>query len=132
MKKRGVVFIREFVPKYAVTLVANKLYKENYRTIRMQHHWALAEDEWFIEYQWKNTRQHSMQILSLNSPQPFIKDSKEEFFTEHYWGYTQWRENETLEYFVDHHPWNLYPTAAYEIDVDFEINYGKGFAFFAV
>ena len=35
--KRGTVFIKEIVPKPAVTLVANTLYKEHYQTLKMQH-----------------------------------------------------------------------------------------------
>ena len=31
--KRGTVFIKEIVPKHAVTLVANTLYKERYQTL---------------------------------------------------------------------------------------------------
>ena len=35
--KRGVVFIKELVPKPAITFVANTIYKEHYETVRMDH-----------------------------------------------------------------------------------------------
>ena len=35
--KRGVVFIKEIVPKPALTLVANTIYKEHYETLPMFH-----------------------------------------------------------------------------------------------
>jgi uncharacterized protein YqjF (DUF2071 family) len=37
--KRGVVFIKEIVPRHALTLVANTMYNENYETMRMTHFW---------------------------------------------------------------------------------------------
>src|ERR1035437_5339099 len=36
-RKRGVVFIREFVPRAAITLIANSLYEEPYATLPMRH-----------------------------------------------------------------------------------------------
>ncbi|MBP1651849.1 MAG: hypothetical protein H6Q26_2006, partial [Bacteroidetes bacterium] len=37
--KRGVVFIKELVPKHAITFVANTIYKEKYATHAMRHRW---------------------------------------------------------------------------------------------
>ena len=36
--KRGVVFIKEIVPKHALSFVANTVYKEHYETLAMQHY----------------------------------------------------------------------------------------------
>ena len=36
-RKRGVVFIREFVPRAAITHIANSLYEEPYATLTMRH-----------------------------------------------------------------------------------------------
>jgi uncharacterized protein YqjF (DUF2071 family) len=35
--KRGVVFLKEIVPRRAISFVANTLYNENYRTHAMKH-----------------------------------------------------------------------------------------------
>ena len=35
--KRGVVFIKEIVPKKAITFIANTLYQEHYETQKMRH-----------------------------------------------------------------------------------------------
>jgi uncharacterized protein len=50
--KRGVVFIKEIVPRPALTFVANRIYKENYQTLPMTHHWEFAGTSWNIGYQW--------------------------------------------------------------------------------
>jgi hypothetical protein len=59
--------------------------------------------------------------------QPIEADSAEEFFTEHYWGYTK-RGNWTSEYAVLHPRWTIYPVLQYSIDVDFGALYGDRFA----
>lgn len=38
--KRGVVFIKEIVPRPALTFVANTIYGENYETMRTDHRWG--------------------------------------------------------------------------------------------
>ena len=39
-RRRGVVFISELVPRFALTLVANMIYGENYASVPMRHHWG--------------------------------------------------------------------------------------------
>ena len=43
--KRGVVFIKEIVPKPAITFVANTIYKEKYETLSMKHSWKEQEGD---------------------------------------------------------------------------------------
>jgi uncharacterized protein YqjF (DUF2071 family) len=127
--KRGVVFIREFVPKAAVTMVANGFFREHYETIPMKHTWEIKENEQHIQYAWKKNVWHSIDIITDVQAQPLTPGSKEDFFTEHYWGYTSFKDRTTLEYFVDHHPWEVYATQSYSVEVDFEMCYGKMFGF---
>ncbi|MFL5742750.1 MAG: DUF2071 domain-containing protein [Flavisolibacter sp.] len=42
--KRGVIFIKEIVPKPALTFVANTIYGENYETMPIDHFWASSND----------------------------------------------------------------------------------------
>jgi len=125
--KRGVVFIKELVPKSALTFVANTIYKENYQTLPMGHTWESNEFEKKIEYQW-NTK-NNLQKISVTS-EPNLKEiapgTETEFITEHYFGYTK-QPNNTYEYEVKHPKWMHYPVLNYKIDVDFELNYGTGF-----
>jgi len=58
--KRGVVFVKEIVPKHAITFVANNIYNEVYETRNMSHNWEKRENELFTAYRWKkkNTSLH--------------------------------------------------------------------------
>ena len=51
--KRGVVFIKEIVPKPTLTFFANTVYKENYQTSPMKHIWSETSSERIVEYHWK-------------------------------------------------------------------------------
>ena len=54
-------------------------------------------------------------------------DSKEEFITEHYWGYTQLANGKTSQYQVEHPRWEMYPIRGYEVKVRFDELYGRKF-----
>ncbi|MGM5631497.1 DUF2071 domain-containing protein [Apibacter raozihei] len=126
--KRGVVFIKEIVPKAAITLVANNLYKENYETQKMNHQWDIS-DKLNISYQWKAKKEwQSMEVTALNTPQIMEKNSEAEFIAEHYWGYAEINKNKTMEYEVTHPRWKTYPIENYSIQVDFTKVYGNEFA----
>ncbi|WP_175633204.1 YqjF family protein [Pedobacter ghigonis] len=127
--KRGVVFIKEFVPKPAITFVANTLYKENYQTLPMKHIWIEQEHQLEVAYHWKNETWNKFSVTA----DPIAKDievgSEAEFITEHYWGYTKIDNQHTSEYGVEHPRWKAYAVKDYSISVDFGLNYGDEFAF---
>ncbi len=127
--KRGVVFLKEIVPKPALTLVANTLYGEHYETLLMRHQWTMADDALTVEYNWKKGGWHSMKATAENVLTKIEDGSEAEFITEHYWGYTKLGAAKTSEYGVEHPRWDVYPVREYALDVDFEKNYGKPFGF---
>lgn len=127
--KRGVVFIKEFVPKPAITFVANTIYKENYQTFAMKHVWIEQKDQLEVNYLWKNKNWHNFSVIADSKAEEIRIGSEEEFITEHYWGYTKIGEHKTSEYGVEHPRWQAYPIKDYKIDVDFGLNYGNDFAF---
>src|SRR6476646_4688060 len=49
-RRRGVVFIKEIVPKPAIALTARLIYGENYVSLPMTHKIALAPDGIEVEY----------------------------------------------------------------------------------
>jgi uncharacterized protein YqjF (DUF2071 family) len=130
--KRGTVFIKEIVPKPALTLVANTLYKESYETLPMRHSWQTLEDSIRVEYQWKKNAWNSISVEADKQSHSIVDSSEEEFITEHYWGYTRIAADKTSEYGVEHPKWDVYKTRNYAIDVDFGGVYGPQFDFLKV
>ncbi len=127
--KRGAVFIKEIVPKPAISLVANTLYKEKYQTLPMSHLWLEEENMLSVSYSWKAKKWHKITLNASTVKQKIKPGSETEFITEHYWGYTKIKESISSEYQVGHPKWDIYPITGYSVDVDFEINYGQDFSF---
>ncbi len=128
--KRGVVFIKEIVPKPALTFIANRVYQENYETMRMAHTWSEAATSRQVEYNWNcNSGWQSFQVRSNKIAAEMVLGSETEFITEHYWGYARVNENKSYEYEVAHPRWLTYEVVDYKIEVDFGCTYGPAFAF---
>ena len=127
--KRGVVFIKEIVPKRLISLVANTLYNEHYFTTKMNHSILSEGDKLSVSYGWMN--QNKQQAIEVNSElknNPIKANSIEEFIAEHYWGYTKVNERKTSSYEVKHPSWNQHKVIDYELNIDFKANYGDVFS----
>jgi uncharacterized protein len=128
-RKRGVVFIREFVPRVAITLVASSLYEEPYATLPMRHSIVATPDALSVSYAWRHSGTwHTLAVEAEPAAQTIAADSEEEFVTEHYWGYTKRSHGSTSEYAVLHPRWSIYPIRSFAIEVDFATLHGPEFA----
>src|SRR5690606_26948491 len=98
--KRGVVFIKEIVPKPALTLVANTIYKEHYETLPMFHSVNFEREQKLFTYGWKKQNyKNSFTIITEKELSDIETQSEAEFITEHYFGYTKTNKG-TYEYEV--------------------------------
>jgi uncharacterized protein YqjF (DUF2071 family) len=128
--KRGVVFIKEIVPKPALTFIANTVYKEHYETLPMHHKWEENTVNRVVEYQWKKNKVWQFfRITAALDTSEIIENSETEFITEHYWGYAKVNNLVTNEYEVTHPKWRQYKIESFEIKVDFGVVYGEDFGF---
>ena len=128
--KRGAVFIKEVVPKPAISIVANALYNESYETLPMRHEWNITNEHRKISYGWKKDgKWQSISIEAAVASQPIEKGSEMEFISEHYWGYASPSKNKTNEYEVTHPRWNHHPINKATFDIDFKAMYGEQFSF---
>src|SRR5438094_817417 len=90
--RRGVVFIRELVPRRAIALVARTFYGENYVAVPMKHEIEDLNGNLKVEYSWRRGRKwESLKMNAAGEPQAIPAGSHAEFITEHYWGYTSLR-----------------------------------------
>ena len=128
--KRGVVFIKEIVPKHALSFIANTVYNENYVTLPMKHKWTKNENSLEVRYDWEmRNKWNSIEVKTNGEKIKLEPNSETEFITEHYWGYAKVNNSKTNEYEVTHPRWEVYNVEDYDIDVDFGTLYGKKFEF---
>ncbi|ANE53127.1 YqjF family protein [Flavisolibacter tropicus] len=127
--KRGVVFVKEIVPKRMISFVANTIYKEKYATHSMYHQWAYSEEELKVSYHWKVGKEWNfLSAIAEKEATLVAEGSAEEFITEHYWGYTQINSQATGHYEVSHPRWNIHKVKEYNIQCSVEPLYGRAFA----
>jgi len=122
--RRGVVFIKEVVPRWAIATVARSVYNENYVARRMRHRIDLYNGtiapNGSVEYSWRDGGSwHHVRAKTAGEARPLAAGSEEEFITEHYWGYAAQRDGGCVEYRVEHPRWGVWQTseAAFECDV---------------
>ena len=123
--KRGVVFIRELVPRYAVAAIARWAFNENYLCVPMWHRTEAGN----AEYGWR-LRQHACVMRIETEGATFVppEGSLSQFITEHYWGYTTQKGGGSLEYEVQHPPWSVWNAKSAGFFGDVDGLYGAEFA----
>ena len=128
--KRGAVFIKEIVPRRAISFIANTLYNEKYITLPMKHYFCEKDNEITLGYQWKfKGNWNKLEAAAEKENSAMQPGSKEEFIAEHYWGYSRYNALTTFEYGVEHVAWLVHKVKSFNIECDFEKLYGPAFAF---
>jgi uncharacterized protein YqjF (DUF2071 family) len=127
--KRGVVFIKEIVPRPAITLIANYLFNERYITLPMKNFVHITQQQQHIGYHWKfKNHWNKLEVQTGLKKYSIQSGSEEEFITEHFWGYSGISKTATGEYQVEHPRWDIFPVEQYTIDCDFSNLYGPSFS----
>jgi uncharacterized protein len=115
--RRGVCFVKELVPRWAIATVAKWSYNEPYVSLPMRHEVDLgsllsteqANASHSLGFGWNCAGSWlGMHVATTGPRQPIEPGSLAEFIAEHYWGYTRQRDGGTVEYEVEHPPWNAW------------------------
>jgi uncharacterized protein len=129
--RRGVVFVRELVPRRAIAWMARWWYNEPYRALPMRHSVDRSADgaPLAVAYEWSHAaRWEVMRLRVVGESAPLIPGSEAEFITEHYWGYTRQRDRSTIEYRVEHPAWRVWTADEARLECDAAALYGAPFA----
>lgn len=132
--RRGVVFVKELVPRFAIAWVARTLYNENYVALPMRHEIQERPDiaARQVAYEWRHGGRWCRAGVTAGGtaggatiPPP---DSEATFITEHYWGYARQRDGGTVEYQVEHPQWRVSAATESVLECDVAALYGAPFA----
>jgi hypothetical protein len=125
--RRGVVFVKEVVPKRLIVAVAKAWYGEPYMRLPTRHvieappggEPGVGGSGFLVRYQWKQ-RGHwqGMSGRAAGHPAVFAPGSVEEFVTERYWGYRAHRGGGTSEFRTQHPSWLVRPLRDTRLDGD--------------
>ena len=127
--RRGVVFIRDIVPRWAIAFVARTFYNENYFALPMAHEIRAVDGGLAVAYRWRSRGAWSAIRLDVQGqPKLATEGSEEQFITEHYWGYASQPDGGSIEYRVEHPSWRVWSARSAKFEADVEGLYGKDMA----
>jgi uncharacterized protein YqjF (DUF2071 family) len=123
--RRGVVFVKEVVPRRVIAAIARYAYNEHYVAHPMRH--EIGDGR--VEYAWSvGGRWGRLGAEVEGDPGPIEDGSEEEFITEHYFGYVRQRDSGSVEYAVEHPRWRAWRARAATLDADLAALYGPDLA----
>lgn len=126
--RRGVVFLREFVPNYGFTLMANTIAREKYRKYPMRNSIKTDADSVSASYDFKvNERWNRLGATAERQEHKIIPGSLEDFIAEHYYGYNRWYGGSTMEIRLKRPVWKYQKLQSYNVECRFEDYYPKEF-----
>ena len=128
--RRGVVFIKEIVPRRAIAFVARHAYGENYVALPMRHSVRAPTEaaSGTVAYQWRRLGSwEGLSVTFSGSPMLPSDEAEETFITEHYWGYARQRDQSTVEYQVEHPRWRVWRAMAATLECEVPSLYGREF-----
>lgn len=129
--RRGVVFVRELVPRWAIAFVARKLYAEKYWSTKMSHVITPSEEgcspeQATFRWDWRG-KPYLMTLEAGDEPSVPEEGSQHQFIAEHYWGYSAQPNGSTKEYRVDHPTWRVATARFAKFEGDYAHLYGEQF-----
>lgn len=126
--RRGVVFLREFVPNHGITILANTFAREKYRKYPMRHAIKTEGNKVSAAYDFQvNGHWNSLSATAEAQQQRIKPGSLEDFIAEHYYGYNSWYGNRTLELRLKRPAWKYQKLLSFQVDCRFEDFYPREF-----
>ena len=127
--RRGVTFLREYVPKFFVAFVANTVYNEKYSLAGMKNTLNISADEITMRYDVSvKGKNYFVEMKADNKPWTPDAGSPEHFFKEHDLGFTG-ASGSTRYYLVEHPVWEAYPVRSVKMEMDFGALFGSEWKF---
>jgi uncharacterized protein len=106
--RRGVVFLREIVPKWPVAFTAKLLFNEKYLVLPTSRRIRNKVDCLHVEYAWKRGDHWNVIYGSaVGDPMQVRPGSHEEFITERHWTYNRDKAGQTTESKINHQRWEV-------------------------
>ena len=126
--ERGVVFIRELVPRRAIALVARRLYNEPYECVPMECGVERTANGGVLV--WHRFGSGGSVLAVRGAPEAVVPKagSAAHWLTDHSLGVGRHRDGTTLLYNVAHPTWALREVTDVSLDVDFGAVYGPEWA----
>lgn len=129
-ERRGVVFVREYVPSPIVSGVARLLYNEPYQTARMTSRVTQLGDLRRVRHDFSVGGKRQQIAVSARGPAALpAPDSFAQWVKEQSCGFGRTRGHVLTRYQVSHPVWRVYDVEECHLQVDFATLYGSRWQF---
>jgi uncharacterized protein YqjF (DUF2071 family) len=129
--RRAVVFIREFVPRPAISIVAKLAYNEPYRTVRLRSQTLQRDGLLGVRHRFGAGLRNELEAWAEPEATVPAEDSAAYWLTHHDAGVGRARDGRARSYEVSHPVWALHTVRELRVDVDFAALYGPQWAYLA-
>ena len=127
--ERGVMFVREFVPKRLVAWIARAIYNEPYRAVPMRSAVNVRGETISIGHEFDvGGRTHSICAIGDAAAACPSESSDEHFFKEHRWGFGRTRGGRCVCYEVVHPRWECRAVLSWSLQLDWASVYSPEWA----
>lgn len=128
--RRGVVFLKELVPRPAVAFIARWFYNEPYCIAPMRSRVTCSGPTVSFTHQVRyGGRKHFLEATGESTLFTPPEDSEAHSFKEHSWGFGRGTNGRTTVYRVEHPVWRTYPVTSYLLELDWGLLYGPEWSF---
>jgi uncharacterized protein YqjF (DUF2071 family) len=129
--ERAVVFIREFVSRPAISIIARAAYNEPYRTVRMREEVLERDGLLGVRHRFGQGLRNRLEAWADPVAVAPAEGSPEYWLTHHDLGVGAARDGRARSYEVDHPVWALHTVRELRVEVDFAALYGPQWAYLA-
>ncbi len=129
--ERAVVFIREFVSRPAISIIARAAYNEPYRTVRMREEVLERDGLLGVRHRFGHGLRNRLEAWADPVAAAPAEGSAEYWLTHHDLGVGAARDGRARSYGVDHPVWALHTVRELRVEVDFAALYGPQWAYLA-
>jgi uncharacterized protein YqjF (DUF2071 family) len=128
--KRGVIFVREFVPSRVISAVARRLYNEPYIAARMHSETEEGREELRVRHVLECAGKEQV-VEVVAERERFVpgRETPEHFFKEHQWGFGRRKNGALLRYEVNHTEWAVHRVKRYTLAWNWAAIYGEEWGF---
>lgn len=123
--RRGVVFIKEIVPRFIIAKFANVLYNENYVSVPMKYSYINDNGINIRHSIFYDNREYYIKMLAEQDSLMPGNTTIEHYFKEHEWGFGSNKNGKTLLYNVEHPHWKIHKIKSLDHNFDFGKIYGE-------
>ncbi len=129
--RRGVCFVREFAPRFGVSLVASRVFNEPFSTASMTTLVGQTDTEQQFSRTFRTGDQTHRVVAAVSPDLPTLPrpESEETWIKEHEWCFGSNREGRAIIYRVAHPQWLVWHVNWYSMSVDFGAAFGEKWRF---